>query len=247
MYKEHPVFKKPESENAKIWRFIDFTKFASLLDTQSLFFSRADFFDDHFEGAYPNLSWEAIKNDPSLTEKVKTGITRGLVTIQKYWPKAHYLNCWSVSDYESALLWKIYTNSNESIAIQSTFKKLCDGITDSRDVYIGLVKYIDYDKEVIPMNNSFQPFVHKRISFEHEHELRAIYTEFPKQIDPISFQSIKKRGVNIQVNLDVIIENIHIAPNAQEWFKDLVKSLVNKYNINKNIEDSKLDERPLFR
>ena len=32
---------KPRNENVTIWRYMDFTKFASLLDKQALFFVRA--------------------------------------------------------------------------------------------------------------------------------------------------------------------------------------------------------------
>jgi hypothetical protein len=42
VFKEHRVFQKPEDENAKIWRYMDFTKFVSLLDTKSLYFTRVD-------------------------------------------------------------------------------------------------------------------------------------------------------------------------------------------------------------
>lgn len=53
MYKEHPVFQQPNNENIKIWRYMDFTKFMSLLDTKKLFFTRADKFEDPFEGSWP--------------------------------------------------------------------------------------------------------------------------------------------------------------------------------------------------
>lgn len=52
MYKKSPFFKSPESENVKIWRYLDFTKFISLLETNSLYFARADQFNDPFEGSY---------------------------------------------------------------------------------------------------------------------------------------------------------------------------------------------------
>ena len=35
-----------------------------------------------------------------------------------------------------------------------------------------LVKYIDYEKDVIKGENKFLPFVHKRKRFQHEKELR---------------------------------------------------------------------------
>ena len=56
MYQEHPVFKQPPDENIRIWRYMDFTKFVSVLDTQSLFFSRSDRLGDLFEGAHPTVN-----------------------------------------------------------------------------------------------------------------------------------------------------------------------------------------------
>lgn len=52
MYKLHELFIEPQDQNAKIWRYIDFTKFVSLIDSQELFFARADKFDDPFEGSF---------------------------------------------------------------------------------------------------------------------------------------------------------------------------------------------------
>ena len=40
-----------------VWRYMSFEKFANILATESLFFSRADKFDDKFEGYIP----ESIK------------------------------------------------------------------------------------------------------------------------------------------------------------------------------------------
>ena len=49
------VFFRQESDipnaDTKLWRYQDFTKFVSLLDSRKLYFRRADAFDDPFEGA----------------------------------------------------------------------------------------------------------------------------------------------------------------------------------------------------
>ena len=50
MYKEHPTFIQPENEGIKVWRYMDFTKFVLLIDSRRLYFTRADKFDDPFEG-----------------------------------------------------------------------------------------------------------------------------------------------------------------------------------------------------
>lgn len=36
-------------KNSHLWRYMDFTKYANLLSKSSLYFSRADTFEDHFE------------------------------------------------------------------------------------------------------------------------------------------------------------------------------------------------------
>lgn len=56
MFETHQSFISPENENVKIWRYIDFTKFVSLLDTKSLYFTCINKFEDPFEGSTPKLN-----------------------------------------------------------------------------------------------------------------------------------------------------------------------------------------------
>jgi len=49
----HPSFPLTIRRDQKLWRYMDFTKFMSLLETKSLWFNRSDRFDDPFEGTYP--------------------------------------------------------------------------------------------------------------------------------------------------------------------------------------------------
>jgi hypothetical protein len=48
----HPVFEPPDG-HAQLWRYMDFIKFVSLLDTAELNFSRSDMLGDPFEGSLP--------------------------------------------------------------------------------------------------------------------------------------------------------------------------------------------------
>jgi hypothetical protein len=52
MYDTWSKIKKPENLDAKIWRYVDFAKFLSLIMSESLFFCRIDKLDDPFEGYY---------------------------------------------------------------------------------------------------------------------------------------------------------------------------------------------------
>lgn len=248
MYEEHPVFKKPDNTNVRIWRFIDFTKYVSMLESKALFFCRADLFPDIFEGTYPKLTTEAVKQQKDLPDQGKNTVIKALELFEKFHVKGYYLNCWHMNDYESDAMWKLYTNNNLGVAIQSTFELLTKSISDEKTIYVGKVNYIDYNKQVFPINNTMYPYVHKRISYSHEQELRALTNYSPKDSyqNPLLFDKNPK-GFNIKVDLDVLIEKIYISPNAPDWFKELVKSVSSKYNLGKPIESSSLDERPLFR
>ena len=46
MYEKHPVFFQPDDEEIKVWRYMDFTKLISLIDSRRLYFTRADKFND---------------------------------------------------------------------------------------------------------------------------------------------------------------------------------------------------------
>ena len=55
MFAEHPDLNPPQ-DNAVLWRYMDFTKFVSLLDRRALYFSRADKLGDPFEGSLSHIN-----------------------------------------------------------------------------------------------------------------------------------------------------------------------------------------------
>jgi hypothetical protein len=59
MFELHPAFIQPENEEIKIWRYLYFSKFVSLINNRRLYFSRSDKFDDPFEGSLPRPNIEA--------------------------------------------------------------------------------------------------------------------------------------------------------------------------------------------
>ena len=56
MYKEHPVFRQPDEPTIKVWRYMDFTKLVSLIDSRRLYFARVDLLGDPFEGSWPKIN-----------------------------------------------------------------------------------------------------------------------------------------------------------------------------------------------
>ncbi len=76
MHKDHTQFPIKHKKTTKIWRYLSFTKFVSLLATKSLFFSRADKLNDKFEGSFSDFNVKLrptlYKNAPDLLQQIPT-------------------------------------------------------------------------------------------------------------------------------------------------------------------------------
>ena len=164
-----------------------------------------------------------------------------------------------MNEHESAAMWNLYLKSNEGIAIQSTYRKLRASIVDPEMVHLGKVEYIDYEKDVIghyydinsanpSVYNPFSTFVHKRKSFEHEREVRALIWKPPTVAeDRIGYyQDTITDGINIKVNVELLVEKVYVAPSAPSWLLALVSAVAQRYGFTFEMVPSKLDERPIF-
>jgi hypothetical protein len=222
MYKTHRGLYPPD-DNTIIWRYLDFTKFVDLLNCECLYFARADKFEDPFEGLYPVM--EEIKRDFKTFDIIR---------------KQNYINCWAIGDHESAALWKIYSDSKNSIAIQTTFANLKSSIEKSDDdVYASVVRYKDYSKTdlfgIIDENiwapehggATVFPIIYKRMSFSFENELRLIHIKGPVTLE--LNENLTPIGQRVKVDLDKMIGKIHLSPYSEKWFQELVLGLLDKY------------------
>jgi hypothetical protein len=253
MYQDHPAFEEPSDENATIWRYIDFTKLASLLDKRALFFVRLDRLGDPFEGFYSKANVEqapAVYGSQLAGDQLQTLLT-GLGQVRRWTKevmrKRTAVSCWHLNDFESDAMWKLYLRSGDGIAIQSTFRRLADSFSQYTDhtVYIGLVQYADYGTAYIPESNAMSVFMHKRIAFAHEHELRALICEFPTDASNPS-PDFPDPGFYVPIQVETLINRIFVAPTSQPWFTDLVTNVVAKYGLNVPIVKSDLAGEPPY-
>lgn len=262
MYEDIPFFTKPEDEEQKIWRYMDITKYISMIEKKALYFSRADLLGDPFEGSIPEAIGQKNFNEIFKTQfeemtKTRTDKVKFPSTFHDFIRKSCYACCFHMSSDESAALWSIYSKSNQGIAIQSTFKKLCDCFKDysKPTVGIGTINYIDYSQNTIPVEKStVSPLLYKRKSFECEKEIRALILDDSEIIgtnsdtgnSTIEIHIDLKPGIIVPINLDTLIDQVIIAPDSPEWIKDLLESIMEKYGIQKKVVLSSLDKSPII-
>jgi hypothetical protein len=245
MYQKNPEFEEPE-DKAIIWRYVDFTKFISYLEKKALFFVRSDQLSDKYEGKFTETDskiWE---------EKLKPKTKLNQMEIYDRFRKIVNISSWHINDNESAAMWEICLQSNEGVAIKSTFKRLKDSfiLHKEDEILIGKVKYIDYSRDIIPKGNVFNPFLYKRKAFEYERELRAVIMKFAPQEDTIGkhilYVDPKWFGIHVKTDLNILIDEIVVSSSVPDWFIDLVTSIVKKYELNKKVEESELSKEPPY-
>lgn len=234
---EHP------DNNQKIWRYMDFSKYVDMLTTNTLYFTRADKFEDPYDCSGMQFSIDAYKQLPPAPPEGKER-TRQVNTFNRLFV---YLNCWHMNDGESAALWKLYSdNKYETIAIQSTFEKLKSEIENkwSRDggPHITEVKYEPKDAGE-PIGNppegrlfsvlSQANIIYKRPSFKYEQELRSfIYQSCDESREsPLKneahLKKLMERDEFIRIPIDPakLIEKVYVSPLAKDLFVELVKNV----------------------
>ncbi len=109
--------------NASIVKYIDLTRFLSLLTRRALFFCRLSKLEDKFEGTTAKanfqyrVKWYEDYNQFQTVDKMTPEEIHARV-IEDY--KRDYLfkglicvNCWNKNKIESAALWKIYSDFNK--------------------------------------------------------------------------------------------------------------------------------------
>jgi hypothetical protein len=61
-----------------------------------------------------------------------------------------------------------------------------------------------------------------------------------KDMRPIDQQDLTDKGKYVTADLQTLVENIYIAPFSEPWFKDVVQSLLSKYELQANVIRSDL-------
>jgi hypothetical protein len=272
----HPVFIQPQDPDIPVWRFMDFAKFANLLLTSAIYFPRLDRLGDTFEGAISPRTFQVLETELRMAfsdnhppEEAEEGVRAALVHIRKMYKMQRqwaYVSCWHANPNESAAMWSLYTRTSDSIAIRSTYRRLCEVLPGT--AYVGSVHYVDFENVVMDRRNLYGPLLMKRRSYEHEREVRALIYETPMQFvdggelhtvlsgTPDQAENVRKSTVDwrenpsvgraVQVDLKELLTDVFVAPSSPDWFHDTVQILLKNAGIRTHVHRSSLEYQPLW-
>lgn len=254
-HSERTIYPEPPLDT-KIWRYVDLAKFLAMLDTRTLHFARADQLGDPFEGSYSSYN---IESRPEVYDsRIPDHALRQVADAAERQVRFTFINSWHTNDFESAALWDLY--ADRGIAIQSTFSRLKDSLAvyDLEPINFGIVQYIDYQTQWLPEGNLYYPYIHKRKSFEHEKELRAVILRLWRSQDdeeegeasrvtlrrlPLDHQL---SGIPVPVDVDILVEALFVHPQTPDWFRDVIGSVTERFGLLREIQRSGLRDDPVY-
>lgn len=244
-------FELPTAHDVPIWRYMSLEKFEALLQSQSLYFAAATQFDDHFEGAISKMdhrerlartaaiSPDLVKYDPGVSSAFKQ--LRRLTKI----------NCWHMNEHESDAMWRLYTATGQGIAIRSTIRRLTESLSDyyaenaklPETIWLGAVRYVDYNTAKIPNDLMLGRFFCKRLSFAHERELRAAVSLSRAEEFGVR---VPENGIQVRVSLGSLVEAVFVAPKAPQSVLDTVRNVLVANGLKVPVRQSALDDPALY-
>jgi len=250
-----------------IWRYMDLAKFISMLSTGLWFTRGASFRDDPYEGfceaSHRDFPVDEYGPGPPVLKEPATISFARLIAEASYAnaevcrnARAHlYVNSWCLTN-ESMAMWQIYGPPPYGVAVTSTVDKYQRALkippSFRQQVLFGKVKYHDdlavspeirrdFSDGAIPLGpKCFERVLtlglHKRSCYKYETEWRAVLYQDPKP---------EVSGVQIPVDLDQMISSVYVAPRAEDFFVEVVSSIMDKFSLRKPLESSSLLAAPL--
>ena len=242
MYVKHSQLALNYSDSTRVWRYMNFRKFQSIISQRALFFCRADRFDDKWEGVFPIKMIENFELDKRQIPSVD-GNTYTLCQWQMQKEARSYLiNCWHANENESFAMWKIYTeDKHPSIAVQSTVGRLKHSFDKTTDrIWIGEVEYIDFrnwepDNKFFNVGrpNTLKAFFMKWHYFSYENEIRTV-------INRAYSEHKSENGIFVSTDLDELVENVYLSADTNREEEQRVRQLLEQYSYPFPVQKSDL-------
>jgi hypothetical protein len=276
-FEEHSRIKVPD-RNTPIWRYMDFESFVWMLQKEKIHFHKAADFDDPFEGAIPNYILEKYGGEGLDQKLRWTEYSREIIFLncwhQNRTQSAAMWDLYGKGDQSIAVKSSI---PDLEMSLEGSTLPFGAGPVFYVDFESGPEEIDIESKKIIRQivengSNLLDSFHLKRESFDHEREIRifAMFTEIlgadneeilkikdydlpfklieSDKFDKFSGLVPKQDGFNVDIDLDKMINEIWVGPDAPKRIRDALGKTVDQAPHtdlkNSNVHRSKMYESP---
>lgn len=233
---EHVAYFDPDLKRPQILRrYLDLPKLIDFLRTNELFLGQASLFEDRLEGTLPEAIRRIARESSDFVSR--HGDPTNWESNNK---NRTYLSCWTLGSKDNMALWKLYGRTNESVAITTTVERLAT-VAPDWDKYgrvdVKKVRYINHDGRLPNGVYSFDEsvFGFKHVAYTFEKEVRIVIT-----CQTPDGQRDLPRAIRVPVSVNKFLRSIVVAPEAGDWFFNLIVDVARKYNVAAPVRKSEL-------
>jgi len=216
------------SDDQKLWRYMDISKFISMLDSNAIWLARADTVKDKHEGRFPDDMRKRIKDAYRNFPDTDKSPVKDADDFQDYLVKNTFISCWHKNLDENMVMWEIYGRENSSLAVQTTVGRIRSNTDTSKlNGYSLIMKGIDYKNadEIQGVIKYEECFLRKRRHYVYEEEVRISLDTYNKCAPTKN----TPYGYLLPCKLNLIIESILVHPDCSDWFLKVINSICSKY------------------
>jgi len=209
-----------------IYKYMEITKFLSLIQKNALYLSRISKLADPFEGTLTKQHAAYINSNMP-----------GGILARKRMRENTFVSCWFSGKFMSNAMWQIYGLSAASVMIKSSVGRLLEALPRLRDddhCHAGMVKYTDYEAghPQFARSNRFGILFTKSVHLAFEEEFRlAVWsgrswtTTAARGWKPKG-SSVSQVGLSIPVDIPTLIEEVTVNPGAENWVHDVIEASI---------------------
>ena len=225
--------------NITMWRYMSLNNLIRLLESKSLYFTRADQFSDKHEFTLPASTVKKLHeqhSDQDITEAEKV--------IEQFRDET-FVSCWTIKTAESYPLWKIYLgDSKHGVAIKTKAGKLrrsLETLNANKKVTMYHVS-VKYSNFIDPDDMYYRQVAStKREFYQSEDEARLF---FSLEGDSPALNRNQPR-IGFVINPPEVIDAIYLSPFGGDAFNEAFPDMLqNKYKFLKGkVKQSEIMDR----
>src|SRR3990170_2243238 len=208
MFDTHSVHKKPKDSRQKLWRYLTYDRLIQAIEQDALYFSHISRMDDKWEGLLTKRTKEMFWK--SELRKYNGNVEAANDAVRQYeeFRNDFFINCWHMNDHESYLMWKAY--GNKGCAIQTNYERISAAFNPSPAKIEGcVVEYIDFERDSFDIGNTYTQIGFKDLPYRDEKEYRLIFWKVGLENNKFNPD---ENGINIRVDINMLIDNIYLNP-----------------------------------
>jgi len=243
-FKAGGFFYKFPNLDLKVWHYMDFWKFESIINEKSLYFRRSDKLEDDMEGKYAeaNRNYTTAMYERFLKAYPIQDSSEHRETGNEAFRHAVFINCWHLNRVESAAMWARFTKTENSVFLRTTVRRLFQSVselnpkTNKMELKVVASK-VSYAPQTVPRPewSHYGPFFYKDTEFMDEREFRLI--THPPENHAIGEEDVAQK---LPIDPTILIEQIVIHPRSPVELKNKIKDFLQTKGLRISVSKSAL-------